>query len=263
MAPKNGKESLLDLCTSTLTLGNSIAVHLLDYLSVVKSAPHGFEELAVSFLETSRVLFPVRIGLAAAAASRPPATTSERRQRSERTLAKMCFCLRLAGSTGRPLYRERETTRSRQARKEPSNDVCKCGHREAAEDLDTMSRDFAAQRRSLPFGATRCAHRRNRRHWLHRFDRRPDAFSVPHYEQTVPYARTASSDVADLSASRPAAAKLTTHTETRVLGRRVRCIAIQPDLQPPGETIIGWYVSTSRFREGLCDFFSRHERCCL
>lgn len=74
MAPKYGKESLLDLSTSTIAAGNSLAVHLLDYLSVVKSAPQGFEELAITFLETSRVLFPVRIGLLAVAASRnhPP-----------------------------------------------------------------------------------------------------------------------------------------------------------------------------------------------
>lgn len=47
MAPRKGTESLLELCTSSITLGNSIAVHMLDYLSVVKDPPHGFNRLAV------------------------------------------------------------------------------------------------------------------------------------------------------------------------------------------------------------------------
>jgi hypothetical protein len=44
MAPK-GKESVLELCTASITLGNSIAVHMLDYLSVVRDAPNGFNRL--------------------------------------------------------------------------------------------------------------------------------------------------------------------------------------------------------------------------
>ncbi|KAK3715681.1 hypothetical protein LTR37_006906 [Vermiconidia calcicola] len=67
MAPK--KDTLLELCTTTITVGNSIAVHILDYLSVVKDPPHGFNKLAVQFLETSRVLIPAKTGLTEAARS--------------------------------------------------------------------------------------------------------------------------------------------------------------------------------------------------
>ena len=63
MAPKDDRESLLQLCTSSITMGNSIAVHMLDYLSVVKDPPYGFNKLAVEFLETSRVLIPSKTGL--------------------------------------------------------------------------------------------------------------------------------------------------------------------------------------------------------
>ena len=69
MAPMKGKDSLLELCTNSITLGNSIAVHMLDYLSVVKDPPHGFNKLAVEFLETSRNLIPAKTGLADTARS--------------------------------------------------------------------------------------------------------------------------------------------------------------------------------------------------
>lgn len=64
MAPSKDKDSLLELCTSSITLGNNISIHLLDYLSIVKDPPHGFNKLAVEFLETSRVIIPARTGLA-------------------------------------------------------------------------------------------------------------------------------------------------------------------------------------------------------
>ena len=63
MAPRKGKETLLELCTATTTLGNTIAVHLVEYLSITKTPSHGFKELAVEFLETSRILFPAKAGL--------------------------------------------------------------------------------------------------------------------------------------------------------------------------------------------------------
>lgn len=66
MAPTKGKETLLDNCTNTITLGSSIAVKLLDYLCIVKDPPHGFNKLAIEFLETSRVLIPARSGLSEA-----------------------------------------------------------------------------------------------------------------------------------------------------------------------------------------------------
>lgn len=63
MAPKKGKETPLELCTSTITLGNSIAVHVLEYLSDVKDARIGFRQLGVEFMEASRALFPTKAGL--------------------------------------------------------------------------------------------------------------------------------------------------------------------------------------------------------
>lgn len=83
MAPK-GKDSLLELCTSSITLGNSIAVHMLDYLSVVRDPPTGFNRLAVEFLETSRVIIPAKTGLTEAARSYtqlPSETANELRER--------------------------------------------------------------------------------------------------------------------------------------------------------------------------------------
>jgi hypothetical protein len=52
MAPTKGKETVLETCTNAITLGSSIAVHLLDYLSIAKQPPHGFTKLAVEFLES-------------------------------------------------------------------------------------------------------------------------------------------------------------------------------------------------------------------
>lgn len=69
MAPKGGKGDLLDLCTSSITLGNSIAVHMLDYLSVVRDSPVGFNRLAVEFIEVSRVVIPAKVGLTEAGRS--------------------------------------------------------------------------------------------------------------------------------------------------------------------------------------------------
>ena len=84
MAPTKGKDALLELCTSSITLGGSIAVHLLDYLSIVKDLPKGFNKLAVEFLETSRVLIHARSGLAEAVRSLKPLladVTNELRER--------------------------------------------------------------------------------------------------------------------------------------------------------------------------------------
>lgn len=84
MAPKAGVESLLELCTTSITLGNSIAVHMLDYLSVVKDPPFGFNKLAVEFLDTATVLIPGRSGLAETARAYshlPPDTSTDIRER--------------------------------------------------------------------------------------------------------------------------------------------------------------------------------------
>ncbi|KIW95692.1 uncharacterized protein Z519_04277 [Cladophialophora bantiana CBS 173.52] len=66
MAPRKGKESLLDLCGKATTLGNSISVRMLEYLSTVKEAPHGFRELATNFLDICRVLCSIEAGLSEA-----------------------------------------------------------------------------------------------------------------------------------------------------------------------------------------------------
>ncbi|KAH9844840.1 putative ankyrin repeat protein [Teratosphaeria destructans] len=63
MAPKKGKETPLELCTIILSLGNSIAVHLLEYLSDAKVPRDGSRELALEFLESSRALFHAKTGL--------------------------------------------------------------------------------------------------------------------------------------------------------------------------------------------------------
>lgn len=63
MAPKKGKESLLDLCARATELGNSISVRMLEYLSTVKHQPHGFRELATNFLDICRVMWSIEAGL--------------------------------------------------------------------------------------------------------------------------------------------------------------------------------------------------------
>ncbi|KIW85275.1 hypothetical protein Z517_00665 [Fonsecaea pedrosoi CBS 271.37] len=69
MAPKKGKESLLDLCNRATTLGNSVSVRMLEYLSSVKEPPHGFRELATNFLDICRVLCSIEAGLTEASRS--------------------------------------------------------------------------------------------------------------------------------------------------------------------------------------------------
>ncbi|KAF7196721.1 Ankyrin-2 [Pseudocercospora fuligena] len=88
MAPRKGKETLLELCTATTTLGNTIAVHLVEYLSTAKQPSHGFKELAVEFLETSRILFPAKAGLTETARTGtqfPADITQELRERFHQT----------------------------------------------------------------------------------------------------------------------------------------------------------------------------------
>ena len=63
MAPKNS-DPLIQLCRRAIELGNGISVRMLEYLSSAKKHPVGFKELAISFLEISRVLWPIESGLA-------------------------------------------------------------------------------------------------------------------------------------------------------------------------------------------------------
>jgi len=63
MAPKKGKESLLELCERATTLGNSVSVRMLEYLSTVKNQSYGFRALANEFLEICRILWSIEAGL--------------------------------------------------------------------------------------------------------------------------------------------------------------------------------------------------------
>ncbi|RMZ76314.1 hypothetical protein DV738_g4992, partial [Chaetothyriales sp. CBS 135597] len=63
MAPKKGKETTLELCNNTIKVGNGIAMRMLEYLGNVKSQPHGFKDLACDFLEVSRILWSIEVGL--------------------------------------------------------------------------------------------------------------------------------------------------------------------------------------------------------
>ncbi|CAK3896807.1 ankyrin repeat [Lecanosticta acicola] len=85
MAPNKGKESLLELCKSTIALGNSIAVHTLEYLSISKHPKQGFKELAIEFLEASRALFPARAGLSRSNSNFPADVTQELYERFDQT----------------------------------------------------------------------------------------------------------------------------------------------------------------------------------
>ncbi|KAI5365832.1 Putative ankyrin repeat-containing domain superfamily [Septoria linicola] len=80
MAPVK-KETLLEQCTGVIAIGNGIAVHILEYLSIVKEAPHGFRELAIEFLETSRALFPAKAGLSRSTAKFQPDVTAQLQQK--------------------------------------------------------------------------------------------------------------------------------------------------------------------------------------
>lgn len=66
----------LKLCKSTLSLGNSIAIHFLDYLGAVKTQDAGFENLAIDFLDTSRLLFRVQDGIATSRVTALPSKDS-------------------------------------------------------------------------------------------------------------------------------------------------------------------------------------------
>ncbi|EEY23983.1 ankyrin repeat and SOCS box protein [Verticillium alfalfae VaMs.102] len=64
--PSKPKDSVLDLCTRSTLLGNNISVRMLEFLTTVKHQPHGFRELAESFLDVCRHLWSIEAGLAEA-----------------------------------------------------------------------------------------------------------------------------------------------------------------------------------------------------
>ncbi|RMD40775.1 hypothetical protein DV735_g4377, partial [Chaetothyriales sp. CBS 134920] len=63
MAPKKGKETTLELCNTNISVGNGIAMRMLEYIGTVKHQPHGFNDLACDFLEVSRILWSIEVGL--------------------------------------------------------------------------------------------------------------------------------------------------------------------------------------------------------
>ncbi|KAF2773691.1 ankyrin [Teratosphaeria nubilosa] len=85
MAPNRSGEALLDLCTSAMALGNTLAVHTLEYLSIAKNPRAGIKECAVEFLEASRALFPAKVSLERSPAQFSPDITQELRDRFRQT----------------------------------------------------------------------------------------------------------------------------------------------------------------------------------
>lgn len=75
MAPRK-KESALDLCDRTVTLGNTIAIRMLEYIGTVKHQVQGFGQLAGEFLEVSRILWAIETGLKSSSKHQMPADMS-------------------------------------------------------------------------------------------------------------------------------------------------------------------------------------------
>lgn len=75
MAPRK-KESALDLCDRTMTLGNTIAIRMLEYIGTVKHQVQGFGQLAGEFLEVSRILWAIETGLRSSSKHQMPADMS-------------------------------------------------------------------------------------------------------------------------------------------------------------------------------------------
>lgn len=72
MAPRK-KESPVDLCDRTVTLGNTIAIRMLEYIGTVKHQVQGFGLLAADFLEVSRILWAIETGLKSSNKNQMPA----------------------------------------------------------------------------------------------------------------------------------------------------------------------------------------------
>ncbi|KAK8079566.1 hypothetical protein PG997_007384 [Apiospora hydei] len=62
MAPVKS-EAVLSHCHKATVLGNKIAIHMLDFLSTVKTHPHGFVELANEFLDLCKIMWALEAGL--------------------------------------------------------------------------------------------------------------------------------------------------------------------------------------------------------
>ncbi|KAK8029108.1 hypothetical protein PG991_006164 [Apiospora marii] len=56
-------QAALSHCHKATVLGNKISIHMLDFLSTVKTHPHGFVELANEFLDLCRIMWALEAGL--------------------------------------------------------------------------------------------------------------------------------------------------------------------------------------------------------
>ena len=63
MAPRKAKESPVELCSQANTLGNTISVRILEYLSTGKNEPHNFRQLAADFLDICQTIWSIETGL--------------------------------------------------------------------------------------------------------------------------------------------------------------------------------------------------------
>jgi len=62
-ASANAQANCLAQCHKTNTLANRVAVHILEFLTTVKTTPDGFDSLAHEFLDTVEILFSIESGL--------------------------------------------------------------------------------------------------------------------------------------------------------------------------------------------------------
>lgn len=62
MAPIRS-DVVFDHCHKATMLGNTISIHMLEFLSNVKHYPHGFDELAHDFLDVCRIMWAIEAGL--------------------------------------------------------------------------------------------------------------------------------------------------------------------------------------------------------
>ncbi|KAK9776171.1 putative Ankyrin repeat-containing domain protein [Seiridium cardinale] len=55
--------TVLGHCHKATVLGNSISIHMLNFLDTVKNRPHGFDNLAADFLEVCQIMWSLEAGL--------------------------------------------------------------------------------------------------------------------------------------------------------------------------------------------------------
>lgn len=63
MATTRAADSVLSSCHKATVLGNKIAIHMLEYLGTVEKHSSQFDELALEFMDTSRIMWALEAGL--------------------------------------------------------------------------------------------------------------------------------------------------------------------------------------------------------